>query len=237
MVGVNYNDRILVVGKTQSGKTTFVQHVLFAQMHGARRVAIDPKGHLELGVTPIRRAHELDPREPLLHFIPRTTKMDELEEVYARLWEIGGPTVVWLDEAMGPTTQNRWPEHMAITIQQGAQRGVGHWACSQRPVAIAPPLRTEAEHIFAFVPRPHMLNIQALSLEFGMGADELAYRFDELQSSQGDYSFLWYCRATNELAGCAPIPLSTAPAADTAVDEDEQQDEPQEELEPANTGE
>lgn len=203
---VNFNDRLLVTGKTQSGKTTFVRY-LFSQMTGCRRVAIDPKTHLEFpGVTPVRSVRQIDPKAPLIHYMPSRGTQEEFVELYDALWELGGPMVIWLDEAMGPTTKGRWPEKMALAVTQGAQRQIGHWACSQRPVDIAPCLRTEAEHYFMFVPRPHPLNIKALALEVGMPDRELEQHFDHIQQSEGDHSFLWYCKQTHQLVACAPIP-------------------------------
>ncbi len=203
---VNYHERILVVGKTRSGKTTFVEH-LFTQMRGCRRVAIDPKGHLSFpGVNPTRQVAHIDPAAPLIHYIPTGLDHQEYEDLYRALWQLGGPMVIWLDEAAGPTSKSRWPAHMAVTIQQGAARGIGHWACAQRPVDIAPVLRTEAEHCFMFVPRPHNLNLQALAVEVALSVDELAHRFDDLLNQEGEHSFLWYCRGTHELLDCAPIP-------------------------------
>jgi hypothetical protein len=202
---VNFNDRILVTGKTQSGKTTFVRY-LFDQMHGCRRVAIDPKGRLRFPVAPTRRPRDIDPKAELVHYIPSALTRAEYNELYERVFALGGPMVVWLDEAMGPTTQNWWPEKMAIIVQQGAELQIGHWACSQRPVAIAPVLRTEAEHYFMFVPRPHYLNVDALALEVGTASSELNPLFDQLQAQEGEHSFLWYCKETHELVPCSPIP-------------------------------
>ena len=131
----------------------------------------------------------------------------EYTELYEHVFALGGPMVVLLDEAMGPTTKNKWPLKMAQIVQQGAELKIGHWACSQRPVDIAPVLRTEAEHYFMFVPRPHPLNVKALALEVGTPDQELAALFDQLQAQEGDHAFLWYCKQTHELLPCAPIPV------------------------------
>ena len=50
-VPVNFNDRVLLTGKTQSGKTTFACY-LFEQMTGCRRFVIDPKGRLRFPSPP-----------------------------------------------------------------------------------------------------------------------------------------------------------------------------------------
>ena len=203
---VNYNDRVFVVGKTQSGKSTFARR-LFGSMTGCRRVLIDPKAHESVpGVQPARAVAAIDWQAPVVHYIPSRLDRDELEELYNALWQAGGPMVVWLDEAMGVTEKGWAPWGMRMIVQQGAARQIGHWACSQRPVEVWPGLRTEAEHYFMFVPQPHPLNIKAMAPIVGMPDHELARRFVELHGHEGDYSFLWYSVADHELADCAPLP-------------------------------
>jgi hypothetical protein len=206
---VNYNDRLFIVGKTQSGKSTLARR-FFGSMTGCQRVLVDPKGQEQLGVDPVRAVGSIDWSAPLIHYIPSQLDRGEYEELYEALWRhgyAGPPLFIWTDEAMGVTEKNWAPQGLRLIIQQGASHGIGHLAVSQRPVEVWPGLRTEAEHYFMFVPRPHPLNAKALSEVVGLPQPELERRFDELQAAEGDHAFLWYSVAGHQLLDCAPIPL------------------------------
>jgi hypothetical protein len=108
---------------------------------------------------------------------------------------------------MGVTEKNWAPWGLRMIVQQGASHDVGLLAVSQRPVDVWPGLRTEAEHVIMFVPRPHPLNAQPLSEVVGIPRADLERRFDELQAAEGEHAFLWYSLASHELLDCAPIPV------------------------------
>jgi hypothetical protein len=207
---VRYNDRVLIVGKTDSGKSVLARH-LFSHFQ-CRKTVIDPKANMLLEVPAARDPGELDVAAPLSHFIPTELEDWEYEEVFRRLWFAGGPRVIWLDEAAGPTRKGYAPKFLRILIQQGRepQRGPGFGliACSQRPVAIEATLRTEAEHVFIFVPRPPMLDLRTLAGDIGKEPEELRDLMEQLQETEGLHSHLWYRRRTAELLLCAPLPAS-----------------------------
>lgn len=216
---VAFNERALVVGKTQSGKSTFARF-LFGRMTGARRILVNPKGEdYRLGVPVASDVAAIDWAAPVVDFVPRTTRQELYEQLYAAILDHGGPTVVWLDEGFGPTSGNRAPDSLLVVQQQGAQREIGHLVCTQRPVNIAVPLRTEAEHFFIFVPPISFDDLGALAREIAeldgapCGARELRELLREVQQTHGDHSFVWWQRATGELAVCEALPpvLAAAP--------------------------
>lgn len=218
---INFNDRVLLVGKTYSGKSTFARR-LFAGYGGARRVLINVKGQVELGVEPTRAVEAIDWSAPIVDFIPATMEPQLFEDLYAALWRVPGPTVVWLDEAYGPTKAGWAPIYLRVWQQQGAQHGKGHVVCSQRPQNIATELRSEAEHILIFGPPPTKRDLDVLAVELGIGPDELAARIRQLRADLGDFAFLWYGRADDELVDCAPLhpgwgthPIYVTPPAET----------------------
>jgi hypothetical protein len=157
----------------------------------------------------VRTPAGIDPRAPLVRYVPSdlSRRSTELEELYEAIWGLGGPTVVWTDEAMAVSHANWAPRYFDLIQQQGAQLGIGHLVCSQRPVDVAPSSRTEADHIFLFVPVPHRLNLDPLAVEVGLSTAELERDMRELQEQEGEHSFLWYSRRDNELVHCAPVPL------------------------------
>lgn len=222
-VPLRFNDRVLIVGKTQSGKSTFARY-LFGRMTGARRVCVNVKGRVDVGVPPVSDPAAIDWSSPVVNFVPASFDRDVFEELYQRIRVVGGPTVVWLDEAYGVTKSNYAPDALLIVQQQGAELGIGHLVCSQRPYNIAVPLRSEAEHVYMFVPPGTFRDIECLAEEVGeqdghaFTGRDLRDRLRALGEREGPHSFLWYCRATGELTDCAPIPapLAAAPFRVTA---------------------
>ncbi len=212
---VRYNDRVLILGKTESGKTVLAKH-LFSTFTGCRRTAIDVKGGMELGVAPARTPAELDLEAPVSHFIPSRLEDDEYEELFERLWYAGGPRVILLDESYGPTRAGYAPRGLRFIIQQGREPGgagtpgIGLIACSQRPVNIESTLRTEAEHAFVFVPRPSQLDLKTLAPDLGCDPGVLSRELDALLREEGPHSHLWYCRRQDRFYRCAPLPPAWA---------------------------
>jgi hypothetical protein len=210
MIPVAFNDRALIIGKTTSGKSTFARF-LFGGMTGARRLLVNVKGLADVGVAPVSSVEAIDWTAPVVNYVPSTAAQEEYEALYQAILAHGGPTTVWLDEAFGPTSGNKAPPSLLVVQQQGAGRGIGHLVCSQRPANIAVPLRTEAEHIFVFVPPISYDDLGALARELAeiddapAGPRELRELLREVQAAHGDYSFIWWHRGSGELIVCEPL--------------------------------
>jgi hypothetical protein len=66
---IDYDQRVFLVGKTQSGKSTLARRI-FGSMTGCQRVLIDPKGQESAGVDPVRSVAAIDWSAPVIHYIP-----------------------------------------------------------------------------------------------------------------------------------------------------------------------
>lgn len=208
---VRHSDRVLIVGKTEGGKSTLARHLALG-FTGSRMTFIDPKdGEWRLeGVEPARDPAALDLQAPVSHYIPSSLSDEEYEDLFERLWWARGPRVIWLDECFGPTRKGYAPHHLRLIIQQGAKHDVGLIACTQRPVNIESTLRTEAEHVFLFVPPPPMLDLRTLAGDMGQEPETLKREMHGLLEQEGLFSHLWYCRRTHGLHFCAPLDAAWA---------------------------
>jgi hypothetical protein len=209
---VRYNERAFIVGKTRSGKTTLARR-LAAGFTGARRVIFDVKGRLgDLGAPTVRQPEQIDPALPVVRYVPATLERPVFERAYEAVWRLAGPTVLWDDEA-AVTTSSAWaPRYSDVYQQQGAELGKGRLVCSQRWQTVAVNLRSEAEHVFICGESLNRRDLEALAEEIDRPADELRKRMRDVAAAHGPYAFLWWQRATDELADCAPLPPAWAHA-------------------------
>lgn len=145
---MRYNGRALLVGPTQTGKTTFARY-LFSHLDGARRVLVNVKGRVELGVPKVSDPHAIDWSAPVIDWVPASFHRDTFADFYAALWEHRGPpTVVWTDEGAAVTSASYAPDGLLLVQQQGAEWNMGHIVCAQRCRNVKMELRTEADELY-----------------------------------------------------------------------------------------
>lgn len=205
---IRHNDRVLIIGKNQSGKSILAAHVA-SQFTGCRLTVIDPKDEgLALGVEPAREPGALDLQAPVSHYVPSTLEDPEYEELFEILWWARGPRVILLHEAFGPTRSGYAPKGLRHILQQGTKHDLGLIACTQRPVNIEATLRTEAEHVMLFVPALTMIDLKTIAPDIGQEPFTLRRELEQLRDREGLFSHLWYCRRTGTLHPCAPLPMA-----------------------------
>lgn len=207
---IRHNDRVLIVGINGGGKSVLARH-LAEQFPRSRLTVVDPKDDgIDLGVPPARSPAELDLAAPLSHYVPTELSDGEYSELFDRLWAARGPRVILLDESYGPTRAGYAPKGLRLIVQQGRRHDMGLIACTQRPVNIESTLRTEAQHVFIFVPHPPMLDLRTLAGDMGLEPESLRRELAELLADEGEFSHLWYRRRRAELVRCAPLPAEWA---------------------------
>ena len=224
MRGIQIGDRILLAGQTGMGKTTLADY-LADSLQPIRTIVVDPKGELQLQVEPVGTLEQLPEalRQPVCHYIPTTLDAKTLEEAFALIWATPGPWLLWVDEAAAVSSAGWCPEGLRLAVTQGRQPRKMVMACTQRLSECHPVFRSQAEHVIIFVPAPIELDLKTIAGHIGREPAELRSALDELQNTHGLFSHLWYCRPTNELRRCAPVPAGdgSGPPATAPLDDEE----------------
>ncbi len=208
-------DRVLIAAPTRGGKTTLIEYIAHC-LQPIRTVLIDPKEAPELAhIKPIvHNVSELPDalRGPICHWIPEDVEdRADLTAGYAAIWRLHkcGARLIWDDE-VADTTKPNWisPDHAKL-IRRGAGWQQLYIAGTQRLRECHPVIRTQAEHIIALTPAPIDLDLDALAQHVQLNTDRLRELMDDLHEQAGDYSHLWYLKATREhrrMAACPPGP-------------------------------
>jgi energy-coupling factor transporter ATP-binding protein EcfA2 len=223
--GIRLSDRILIAGQTGKGKTTLARYLVNG-LQPIRTIVFDPKDELRFPkVMPCRTPAELRARlpDPLIHYVPASFDRERLEEACQIVWDTPGPYVWWVDEAAGLTNANYCPEGLKLCVTQGRSHRKMVIAITQRLAESHPVFRSQAEHIFIFVPPPVMLDLKAIAGNMRREANVIDNELKLLQQQEGDYSHLWYVLDGDDLRRCAPLPApdSTGDPARTPEDTDE----------------
>lgn len=199
--------RTLIVGRTQSGKTTLVQLLVAGY---SSIVVIDHKHRFELaravtveGPAAFRQTWPQRARRIVYWPDPHARRSADVDEVLGRVLAYGRTALV-VDEAMNLCNQGWILTAYRRAITEGAGLLVPVYSCTQRPIGIHNVLLTEAEHLFAF----------DLAGD-GDRAKLAAFFGAELERRPAEpYAFTY--AGEGRVVGCAPLRLrpSPPPAAD-----------------------
>lgn len=207
---IRYEDRILAVGATGTGKSTLVLRLFFAA--APPRLVIDPADSdltdVEGAVTArtvadLEAAHEAD----TLRFVPRAPdRPEEYDDVYRWAFHRRFPGLVWLDEAGLAAPAQGCPRWITAYLVQGRKRGLGHIACHTRPREISRNLIAQAQHVLLWsLPNPD--DRRAVAQQIGVAEHEL----DSALRGLPPYGFLWWQLRTGDLVECPPLDAATGP--------------------------
>jgi DNA helicase HerA-like ATPase len=191
---------VFIAGRSGSGKSTLARSLF--ESYPPPRLLIDPKAmeHTAYAVTFTDPARL--PDAPVARFVPRDpTDLDAYDRLYAVVFD-AGPRVVWLDEAPDAAPASGAPRNLLRVLKQGRARGIGHIACSQRPVDLAVPVRSESEHVFAFDTQ-NPADVGALAGMMGLDPSQLRGFF----AATPWHGFVWYSARDGVVTLAPPLDL------------------------------
>ena len=159
------NKHVMVCGMTGTGKSYLCENYLRGYKYV---VKLDTKGE-----TDERISMGLSPWEGLQEYKDFTVcrSLDELDEVetdkiiycpsfydqtqenfdifFNWIFERGN-TILWIDELMSIGTVQKFPRGLGRLMQQGRSKGIGVWACTQRPSGIPAIVPASCSYFFVF---------------------------------------------------------------------------------------
>lgn len=142
------DNRIALFGRTGSGKTTLVKHLL---SHFPRWVVLDAKHTYKAKGVKVVKQFDKRLDQQIIRVPPVGGRGEEalwsaaIESVWQR-----GDAVLYVDETTLITKPRVLLPALGKAIRTGRERGVGVWCASQRPKDLPSAIFTECEHIFCF---------------------------------------------------------------------------------------
>jgi hypothetical protein len=200
-------DRVFVGGQTGSGKSEFINYLL-ARVR-SQRLLLDTKNEFAIDeLEPARDPSAIDWEQPLIHYVPASTDVSEMDELFTALNSRRRVTVFAHEVAdLCEYKPGRTPSSISRYISQGRAHGLGLVAGSQRPVEMPKRCITEAEHVLQFVPRlTEADDHKMVAGRMHLTPDELAAELASLQNEYGQYAFLWWDLRARELTRWQPLP-------------------------------
>jgi energy-coupling factor transporter ATP-binding protein EcfA2 len=205
---IRFNDRVLVLGSSQSGKSELL-NLLFSQMRGgAQRVLVDTKGEFAIaGVEAASDVEAIDWSAPIVHYQPSVGDMGEMQDLFAAVFA-RRRIVAFVHEASDVCdfSAGKTPPAFNAICSKGAALGVGLYCGSQRPFEIPSRAKSEPLHVYIFAPRFLLeQDLKAAALTIGRDWRELGTMLDEVQATLGDHAFLHFDRRDGLLEACQPL--------------------------------
>ena len=209
MPEIRFDQRVLVLGSTGSGKSELL-NLLFSRMAGgAQRALIDTKHEFALpGVQPVAGdVDQVDWREPIVHYRDGSGGAKEMQQLFAALHQ--RRRIVTCVHELSDVCEfhaGRTPPAFNAYVSKGRALGQGLLAGSQRPVEIPSRARSEFDHVFMFAPRFVLeQDHKAAAIAMNMTPDQLGGALDGALAQLGRHSFLHYDRTAQQTVVCAPL--------------------------------
>jgi energy-coupling factor transporter ATP-binding protein EcfA2 len=223
---VNYNDRVLVLGSTGSGKSEVLNYL--AAGVACQRLILDTKDEFIVpGVEPVRRVDAIDWDQRTVHYrtdpevVPacdaKKGRCDRCFDCLFRAAYYQPDALVIVVHELGDVCDfnaGKTPKFVNAYISKGRARRKGLWAGSQRPVTIPVRARGEAEHVFMVGERfLYPADHQAVADTMGQDPNRLETLIDSVQEQLGvpdadgrTHAYLWFDRRRRQVIACPQLP-------------------------------
>lgn len=154
IVAPSYTDRVTIVGKTGSGKTTLARRLLEPRPYV---VVCDTKGTLQWpGYTRFDRLDDCIYAKtdvaPRIIYAPRHEELID-PSVTNRFFQwlyLRGNTTVYIDEVYGVCTRGEIPTFYHAILTRGRELNISTFSSTQRPKQIPAVVLSESEHYYVF---------------------------------------------------------------------------------------
>lgn len=145
------NNRILILGATQDGKTTLALKLVarVAKISGDPVVLLNPGAEQKLYELFGESRYTIDTGWPAQQHVVPVIKRKKTE-YGAFFWPqlVRGNVLTYIDEVFMLGDVRQWPLGLQYLYQAGARRNCGTVAVSQRPVGIPTFMFDQSDHIF-----------------------------------------------------------------------------------------
>lgn len=210
-------ERVLICGKTQSGKSELVSFWVPDAARHTPTLIIDPKQARAMRrlsdfrlptVRPVLPSPEWYEsryadlgRFPVLRYCPDSAKKpgrdDDLDALFGQVLVRGNMLVV-SDETLTWANEGSYPQNAKAIDQLGAEKKIGHWKINQRSMRIPPFFLSSADVVVSF----WMGNGQDRKRLSEVGVD-----FEPVKSLE-PYEYAWYHTGkARDITIYPPIPL------------------------------
>jgi len=203
---ISRGDRILVVGRTGSGKSVLARRL--AETYPDRLLIIDPADSTGTDLPGAHRIYgggtaelEAAAEERIIRWVPSdTADLDAYDEVYRWAFHYRYPGLVWVDEAGIVLPAHGGPPAGRTYLVQGRKRVLGHLACHTRPREIDRNLIAQAQHLFIFdMPNPD--DQVHIADQAGVSRQTLTSMLRDLP----EFGWLYFSQRDHQLVACDPI--------------------------------
>jgi hypothetical protein len=199
--GIRYHDRVIVLGRSGSGKSGLQNHLAKAAI--CQVVLYDTKDEFTIpGVEPVYKPERIRWSEPVVHLIDDDCDLDDVDRAFSTFWgrkrSRGAPghygLVVVVHELndLCLNQPNSTPASVSNYIRKGRAHGLGLLGGSQRPSGIPTSSRTEVQHVMTFAGgfKEAEDTKRAAGLH-GIPVPEFEQTLRKIHAEHGKHAYIW----------------------------------------------
>lgn len=198
------NAHVFIAGATGSGKSFLAEEYLRGYDYVIKLdTKLEVEERREAGLSPWRGLEEGKDFEvcytlqdcqqselpKIIYAVPYDEQNEDTYNAFFKWVFERKNTIIWIDELMSFTSSFKWPYELGRVMIMGRSKGVGVWACTQRPQGIPSIVMANCKYFFIFrlnryEDRKTVVNNTG---------------FTEMMQTPDGHEF-WYCKMGDEAA-------------------------------------